>query len=227
MDCLTTFVDTALLLHTARLKCGEGGKAKQDQQGQGQQEQQQQQDGQMTDAAAPADGTADGQARQNGSGDAAAGKEGPDGTKAPAFGLPAVMDDLMTRVLNCCHEDTWQGRLAGAAAVRLLVPRLPPAYWAVWAVATVRGLANVMRWLPEHCRVQREEVEGTLTELLAKVLYGDQGAVRPGGVEGKAKAEAPGTEVRLVVTLLYRVCRLAAGYDTVGKRVPGTRRFCK
>lgn len=206
MDCLTAFVDTALLLHTTRLKCGEGSKSKQEQQGQGQaqgQEQQQQQDGQMTDAVAAADCTTDGQAlqQQNGSGDAAAGKEGPEATKAAAFGLPAVMDDLMTRVLNCCHEDTWQGRLAGAAAVGLLVPRLPPAYWAVWAVATVRGLTNVMRWLPEHCRVQREEVEATLAELLSKVLYGEQ---RPGGTEGTAKVEdakaAPATEVRHIVT---------------------------
>ncbi len=108
-----------------------------------------------------------------------------DGSKeresALAHDLPAVLDDLLPRALHCCHGNTWQRRLAGAAALRLLAARLPAAYVMGWAVLCARALVNVLRWLPEHCRAQREDVEATMRELLRKAsaTWGCRHAVQP------------------------------------------------
>lgn len=80
--------------------------------------------------------------------------------------LPAVLDELYPRIQHCCCEDTWQARLAGAAAIRVLSVKLPHAYLrrhrcGVWGVARLRrGVAlggagaNGCAYLQKHrCRV--------------------------------------------------------------------------
>lgn len=66
--------------------------------------------------------------------------------------------------------------MAGAAAVQLMVhtARLPPAYLQWWAAPTLRALLGVLRRLPDHCVVEREQVEVILTTFLNKTLKGEQ-----------------------------------------------------
>lgn len=102
---------------------------------------------------------------------------------ALAAGLPPVLDELLHRVLHCCCEDTWQARVAGAAALRLLLRTLPGAYISAWAPQALRAVLTVVRSLPEHCTVERASTHGLFLDLLRKVLTGeDRGADEKVGV---------------------------------------------
>eukprot|EP00983_Pelagomonas_calceolata_P103232 1158893-Pelagomonas_calceolata.AAC.3 len=91
----------------------------------------------------------------------------------------------MGRVLHCCSNENWQARLAGAAALRLLMahPQLPPAYLSHWAAHTTRALLWVVRGLPDHCVAEAAQLDTSLATLLRKALLGEQPA--PGGVQGQ------------------------------------------
>ncbi|GFR40173.1 hypothetical protein Agub_g730, partial [Astrephomene gubernaculifera] len=178
LDCLAAFVDTALLLHGARSQhaaqsAGAAAAAPA--------AAQLQEQGSLAAPTAPActsgaAGTSPGAAAAAGTSGTAPAADA-ESSRAASHGLPAIIDDVMQRVLHCCHEDCWQGRLAGAAALRLLVGRLPAAYLCGWAVPCARALLNVVRWLPEYCRAEREEVEAALGEMMYKVLHGcDKGS---------------------------------------------------
>lgn len=93
---------------------------------------------------------------------------------AISMDLPPVLDELYPMLLHCCHEDVWQARLAGAAAIKLLVSQLPPSYLRHWALPTLRGLLNAMRLLPEHCVMEMVELDEALTQFMRKCLFNEQ-----------------------------------------------------
>ncbi|GAX77356.1 hypothetical protein CEUSTIGMA_g4802.t1 [Chlamydomonas eustigma] len=88
--------------------------------------------------------------------------------------LPAVIEGLLPRMLHCCCEDTWQARLAGAAAVKLLIHRLPDHFLRRNTQAIMKGLLFVLRTLPDHSVVEGEELQSTLRALLRKCMYNEQ-----------------------------------------------------
>jgi hypothetical protein len=91
---------------------------------------------------------------------------------AATLGLPPVLDELYLRILHCCCDDSWHSRLAGAAAVKLLVhhPLLPPEYLQQWAPQTSRALLFIMRALPVHSVVEQDELDTTLVAFMRRTL---------------------------------------------------------
>ncbi len=69
-------------------------------------------------------------------------------TFAERLGFPAVLDELLPRIVHCCWQDTWAARLGGAAGVRLLTFKLPASYLRYVSPQLVRALLTVSRFLP-------------------------------------------------------------------------------
>ena len=64
--------------------------------------------------------------------------------------VPPVIWSLLPKVLHCCFEDSWQARLAGATAIRLLTHKLPDHFLRKNSSTMLRGLLSVIRSLPVH-----------------------------------------------------------------------------
>ena len=78
---------------------------------------------------------------------------------AGPLGYPAVLDALMPKVLHSCWDDGWGQKLGGAAALQLLVRKLPPDYLQQWCHQGVRALLAVAKHLPDHCIAELEVVQ--------------------------------------------------------------------
>ncbi|KAL6756896.1 hypothetical protein V8C86DRAFT_2435829, partial [Haematococcus lacustris] len=102
---------------------------------------------------------------------------------AVALGLPPVLDELYSRLLHCCYEDSWQARLAGAASITLTAShaQVPLAFLQPWAALTVRGLLAALGALPARSKEEQQRMQAGLLALLQRAL----------GLKEEAKDQQP------------------------------------
>lgn len=71
---------------------------------------------------------------------------------------PPVVDELMQRVVHCCYADKWPQRVAGVAAVSLVIQKLPGAWLQNHMADFIKAALSVLKHLPEHAALQKSEV---------------------------------------------------------------------
>lgn len=87
---------------------------------------------------------------------------------ARRMGYPLVLDQLLSRLLHCCYDDSWPSRMGGVAALQMLLDHLPLDYLCAWLPASARALFMVMRWLPEHCSRDAADIQELLERIAAR-----------------------------------------------------------
>ena len=79
---------------------------------------------------------------------------------------PAVIDELLPRLIHCCYADKWPQRIGGVAAVALVVQKLPIAWLQSHMPDIVKAALAVLKHLPPHASLEQAQLLKALTTVM-------------------------------------------------------------
>ncbi|KAI4314757.1 hypothetical protein L6164_027634 [Bauhinia variegata] len=91
----------------------------------------------------------------------------------PSVNVP-VFEQLLPRLLHCCHGLTWQAQMGGVMGLGALVGKVTVETLCHFQVRIVRGLIYVLKKLPLHATKEQEETSQVLTQVLRVVNNADE-----------------------------------------------------
>ena len=83
---------------------------------------------------------------------------------------PAVMDELMPRLIHCCYADKWPQRIGGVAAVSMVVQKLPMAWLQSHMPDVIKAALAVLKHLPSHASLEQAQLLKSLTAVMHLVV---------------------------------------------------------
>ncbi|KAL3160164.1 hypothetical protein ABBQ32_010930 [Trebouxia sp. C0010 RCD-2024] len=83
---------------------------------------------------------------------------------------PAVIDELMPRLIHCCYADKWPQRVGGVAAVSMVVQKLPMPWLQSHMPDVVKAALAVLKHLPSHASLEQAQLLKSLTTVMHLVI---------------------------------------------------------
>lgn len=83
---------------------------------------------------------------------------------------PAVIDELMPRLIHCCYADKWPQRVGGVAAVSMVVQKLPMPWLQTHMPDVVKAALAVLKHLPSHASLEQAQLLKSLTTIMHLVI---------------------------------------------------------
>ena len=103
---------------------------------------------------------------------------------------PAVIDELMPRLIHCCYADKWPQRVGGVAAVSMVVQKLPMPWLQSHMPDVVKAALAVLKHLPSHASLEQAQLLKSLTTIMHLVIP-QVGPANPASSETGRSAERP------------------------------------
>lgn len=96
----------------------------------------------------------------------------------PSVRIP-VFEQLLPRILHCCHGTTWQAQMGGVMGLGALVGKVTVDTLCPFQVKIVRGLVYVLKKLPIYASKEQEETSQVLTQVIRVVNNVDEANSEP------------------------------------------------
>ncbi|KAL0051806.1 hypothetical protein WJX82_002492 [Trebouxia sp. C0006] len=135
---------------------------------------------------------------------------------------PAVIDELVPRLIHCCYADKWPQRIGGVAAVSMVMQKLPITWLQSHVPDIIKAALAVLKHLPSHASLEQAQLLKALTTVMHLVVpkaahasaAADQPPARqpPAGPQGGSpKAEeglgSPSKQVKMMSGILEVLAR--------------------
>ncbi|KAL0020642.1 hypothetical protein WJX79_010395 [Trebouxia sp. C0005] len=83
---------------------------------------------------------------------------------------PAVIDELVPRLIHCCYADKWPQRIGGVAAVSMVMQKLPITWLQSHVPDIIKAALAVLKHLPSHASLEQAQLLKALTTVMHLVV---------------------------------------------------------